>query len=213
MMGGERERSPSRIARAVAKPSTPGIRASMRMTAKSCSSVRRSASSPDSARTTECPEDSSSASMAIRFLRSSSTTRMQACDGSESKAFPSDFHAGEPATTLLPLYNGAVRHLTRLTLIAALARNRAIGRDNTMPWRLPEDLRRFKRLTLGHAVIMGRKTFESIGSPLPGRDNIVITRSRDWSPPGCAVVHSLDAALASVESRGEAFVIGGAQIY
>jgi dihydrofolate reductase len=138
---------------------------------------------------------------------------MQACDGSESKAFPSDFHAGEPATTLLPLYNGAVRHLARLTLIAALARNRTIGRDNAMPWRLPEDLRRFKRLTLGHAVIMGRKTFESIGSPLPGRDNIVITRSRDWSPPGCAVVHSLDAALATAESRGEAFVIGGAQIY
>jgi dihydrofolate reductase len=82
-----------------------------------------------------------------------------------------------------------------------------------MPWRLPEDLRRFKRLTMGHAVIMGRRTFESIGSPLPGRDNIVITRSRDWSPTGCVVVHSLDAALAAVGSRGEAFVIGGAQIY
>jgi dihydrofolate reductase len=106
-----------------------------------------------------------------------------------------------------------VRHLARLTLIAALARNRAIGRDNAMPWRLPEDLKHFKRLTLGHAVIMGRKTFESLGSPLSGRDNIVITRSRDWSPPGCVVVHSLDAALASAESRGEAFVIGGAQIY
>lgn len=106
-----------------------------------------------------------------------------------------------------------MRHLARLALIAALARNRAIGRGNAMPWRLPEDLRRFKRLTLGHAVIMGRKTFESIGSPLPGRDNIVITRSHDWSPSGCAVVHSLDAALAAVESRGEAFVIGGAQIY
>jgi len=103
--------------------------------------------------------------------------------------------------------------VSHLALIAALARNRAIGRDNAMPWRLPEDLQRFKRLTLGHVVIMGRKTFESIGSPLPGRDNIVITRARDWSPPGCAVVHSLDAALASVESRGEAFVIGGAQIY
>ena len=103
--------------------------------------------------------------------------------------------------------------MRHLALIAALARNRTIGRGNAMPWRLSEDLRRFKRLTLGHAVIMGRKTFESIGSPLPGRDNIVITRSRDWSPPGCAVVHSLDAALASVESRGEAFVIGGAQIY
>lgn len=101
----------------------------------------------------------------------------------------------------------------RISIVAALARNRAIGRDNTMPWRLPEDLKRFKRLTMGHAVIMGRKTFESIGSPLPGRSNIVITRSRDWSPSGCVVVHSLEAALtASGESR-EAFVIGGAQIY
>lgn len=101
----------------------------------------------------------------------------------------------------------------RVSIVAALARNRAIGRDNTMPWRLPEDLKRFKRLTMGHTVIMGRKTFESIGSPLPGRSNIVITRSRDWSPSGCVVVHSLEAALtASAESR-EAFVIGGAQIY
>jgi len=82
-----------------------------------------------------------------------------------------------------------------------------------MPWRLPEDLKRFKRLTMGHAVIMGRKTFESIGSPLPGRDNIVITRSRDWSAAGCVVVHSLEAALAAVDPSREAFVVGGAQIY
>jgi len=106
-----------------------------------------------------------------------------------------------------------VRHNARIALIAALARNRAIGRGNAMPWRLPEDLKRFKRLTMGHAVIMGRRTFESIGSPLPGRSNIVITRSRDWSPHGCAIVHSLDAALAAAESPGETFVIGGAQIY
>ena len=103
--------------------------------------------------------------------------------------------------------------LPRIAIVAALARNRAIGRANAMPWRLPEDLKRFKRLTMGHAVIMGRRTFESIGSPLPGRNNIVITRSHDWSPAGCVVVHSLDAALAAVGSRGEAFVIGGAQIY
>jgi dihydrofolate reductase len=101
----------------------------------------------------------------------------------------------------------------RVSIVAALARNRAIGRNNTMPWRLPEDLKRFKRLTMGHAVIMGRKTFESIGSALPGRSNIVITRSRDWSPPGCIVAHSLDAALAAVDLSREAFVIGGAQIY
>lgn len=101
----------------------------------------------------------------------------------------------------------------RVSLIAALARNRAIGRDNRMPWRLPEDLKRFKRLTMGHAVIMGRKTFESIGSPLPGRTNIVITRSSDWSRSGCLPVHSLEAALAAVAESQDAFVIGGAQIY
>jgi len=94
-----------------------------------------------------------------------------------------------------------------------LARNRTIGRNNAMPWRLPEDLKRFRRLTIGHAVIMGRKTFESIGTPLSGRNNIVISRSRDWSLSGCVVVHTLEAALAAVEPAREAFVIGGAQIY
>ena len=101
----------------------------------------------------------------------------------------------------------------RVSIIAALARNRAIGRDNRMPWRLPEDLKRFRRLTMGHAVIMGRKTFDSIGSPLPGRSNIVITHSRDWSRPGCLPVNSLDAALAAAGEAPDAFVIGGAQIY
>ena len=100
-----------------------------------------------------------------------------------------------------------------ISIIAALARNRAIGRDNRMPWRLPEDLRRFQHLTMGHAVIMGRKTLESIGAPLPGRRTIVITRSRDWSRSGCLPVHSLDAALAAVAESQDAFVIGGAQIY
>lgn len=100
-----------------------------------------------------------------------------------------------------------------VSIIAALARNGAIGRGNHMPWRLPEDLKRFRRLTMGHAVIMGRKTFESIGSPLAGRSNIVITRSRDWNPPGCIVAHSLEAALDAAGNSGEAFVIGGAQIY
>lgn len=82
-----------------------------------------------------------------------------------------------------------------------------------MPWRLPEDLKRFRRLTLGHAVIMGRRTFESIGFPLSGRNNIVISRSRDWSRTGCTVVHTLESALAAAGASREAFVIGGAQIY
>ena len=101
----------------------------------------------------------------------------------------------------------------RISIIAALARNRTIGCGNAMPWRLPEDLKRFRRLTIGHAVIMGRKTFESIGTPLSGRNNIVISRSRDWFRPGCTVVHTLEAALAASAEAGEAFVIGGAQIY
>jgi dihydrofolate reductase len=110
-------------------------------------------------------------------------------------------------------YNSAVRLPARISIVAALARNRAIGRGNTMPWRLPEDLKRFKRLTMGHAVIMGRKTFESIGSPLPGRNNIVITRSNGWSASGCVVAHTLETALLAAANDEEAFVIGGAQIY
>ena len=86
-----------------------------------------------------------------------------------------------------------------------------------MPWHLPEDLQRFKRLTLGHTAIMGRRTFESIvatsGEPLSGRDNIVVTRSREWTRPGCRTAHSLKAALATVHYPQDAFVIGGAEIY
>jgi dihydrofolate reductase len=86
-----------------------------------------------------------------------------------------------------------------------------------MPWHLSEDLKRFKQLTLGHAVIMGRRTFESIvavsGKPLAGRDNIVITRSREWTHSGCRTVSSLEAALAAVHDPRSAFVIGGAEIY
>ncbi|OGA13429.1 MAG: hypothetical protein A3G25_19095 [Betaproteobacteria bacterium RIFCSPLOWO2_12_FULL_63_13] len=100
-----------------------------------------------------------------------------------------------------------------VTIIAALSRNRVIGRANRLPWHISDDLKRFKKLTLGHAVIMGRRTYESIGRPLPGRDNIVVTRSPDFSAPGCRVVHSFEAALAEVSGAGEVFVIGGAQIY
>ena len=100
-----------------------------------------------------------------------------------------------------------------VTIIAALSRNRVIGRANRLPWQISDDLKRFKALTLGHPVIMGRKTYESIGRPLPGRDNIVITRSRKFSAPGCRVVHSLEAALAESSGVDEVFVIGGEQIY
>ena len=104
-----------------------------------------------------------------------------------------------------------------MSLIAALARNRVIGRNNAMPWHLPEDLKRFKALTLGHPVIMGRKTWESIiaalGKPLPGRTNIVISRSLVSAPAGSHLAHSLEEALAYCHGDEEVFVIGGAEIY
>jgi len=100
-----------------------------------------------------------------------------------------------------------------LALIVAYARgNRGIGKGNALPWRIPEDLKRFKALTTGHAIIMGRKTFESIGRPLPHRRNVVISREpRRFE--GCEVVGSLDAALALVADDPMPFVCGGAQIY
>ena len=99
-----------------------------------------------------------------------------------------------------------------LTLIVATERHRGIGINNTLPWRLPEDLAFFKRTTTGHPIIMGRKTFDSIGRPLPNRRNIVVTRNPDWSHEGVEVVNSLQQA-AHAAGDGEAFVIGGAQIY
>lgn len=102
----------------------------------------------------------------------------------------------------------------RVSLIAAVAANGVIGDNNALPWRLPEDLRRFKALTLGHPVIMGRKTFESIGRPLPGRRNIVISRNREYAAAGCEVAASLEAALEACRNGSdEVFIIGGAQIY
>jgi dihydrofolate reductase len=101
----------------------------------------------------------------------------------------------------------------RVTLIAALARNGIIGKGNRMPWHIAEDLKRFKALTLGHPVVMGRKTFESIGKALPGRENIVITRTHDFEAAGCRVAHSLEEALAAASGAAEVFVIGGAEIY
>lgn len=107
----------------------------------------------------------------------------------------------------------------KLALIWAMSRNRVIGRNNALPWHLSEDLRYFKRVTMGKPIIMGRKTWESIGRPLPGRTNIVITRDQNFQAAGVRVVHSLDDALRLAEHIGiiegaeEAVVIGGAEIY
>ncbi len=101
----------------------------------------------------------------------------------------------------------------RLTLIVARARNGVIGRDNTLPWRLPEDLAHFKAATMGHALIMGRKTFDSIGRPLPGRRTIVLSRDPSWQRPGCERAASLDEAVALCSEASEVFIAGGEQIY
>lgn len=103
--------------------------------------------------------------------------------------------------------------MTLLTIIVAADQDNGIGIDNTLPWRLPEDLAHFKRLTTGHAIIMGRKTFDSIGRPLPNRRNIVVTRNADWRHEGVEAVTSLDAARKLVAADAQAFIIGGANIY
>jgi len=100
-----------------------------------------------------------------------------------------------------------------ITLVVAYTRNRVIGRDNKMPWHLPGDLAHFKRTTLGRPILMGRKTWESIGRPLPGRQNIVITRNAAYEATGATVVESLDAALAAAGDVDQIFVIGGAEIF
>ena len=103
--------------------------------------------------------------------------------------------------------------MTMLILIAAVADNGVIGIDNRLPWHLSTDLQYFKRTTRHHTVLMGRKTFESIGKPLVDRRNIVITRNMDWQHEGCDVFHRIDAALASCQSDGQIFVIGGEAIF
>ena len=100
-----------------------------------------------------------------------------------------------------------------VSLLVAAAENGVIGRDNTLPWHLSDDLRRFKALTLGKPMLMGRKTFESIGKPLPGRTSLVLSRSRDWARPGATVVRSLEEALERAGAVPELVVIGGAEVY
>lgn len=100
-----------------------------------------------------------------------------------------------------------------ITLIAAAAENNALGKDNDLVWHLPDDFKRFKKLTTGHTIIMGRKTLESMNGPLPNRTNVVITRQKDYTYEGCAIVHSLDEALAKCNQEEEVFIIGGGEIY
>jgi dihydrofolate reductase len=100
-----------------------------------------------------------------------------------------------------------------VALIAAIARNGVIGIDNRLPWRLPDDMKRFRALTVGHSVIMGRRTFESIGTPLPGRQNIVVTHRTDFRAAGCESAASLPEALARASLPDPVFVIGGEALY
>jgi dihydrofolate reductase len=101
----------------------------------------------------------------------------------------------------------------RISIIVAMAKNRVIGANNALPWHLSSDLKRFKALTMGHHIIMGRKTFESIGRILPGRTSVVVSRNPGYRPAGALVAADLDSALATAERDSEAFVIGGAEIY
>ena len=101
-----------------------------------------------------------------------------------------------------------------ISIIVAIAKNGIIGGENNLLWHIREDLQRFKQITTGHPVVMGRKTFESIGKPLPNRTNVIITRQRDYEADGCIVVHSLNEARAiTSEKKEEIFIIGGGEIY
>jgi dihydrofolate reductase len=102
-----------------------------------------------------------------------------------------------------------------VSIIAAIAENHGIGKDNDIPWHLRDDLKRFKHITMGHHLVMGRRTFESIGKPLPGRHTIVISRNRGYRAEGCIVVHSLPEALETAQGRGEreVFIVGGEQVF
>jgi dihydrofolate reductase len=100
-----------------------------------------------------------------------------------------------------------------LSVIVAMARNRVIGINNSLPWRLPEDLKHFKTLTMGHHIVMGRKTYESIGRPLPGRTTVIVTRDADYRVQGCLTANSIEAAIAACGEDPEIFFVGGAELY
>lgn len=103
--------------------------------------------------------------------------------------------------------------MPRISIIAAMARNRVIGINNALPWHLSADLKHFKALTMGHCIVMGRKTYESIGKPLPGRSSIIVTRQPGYQVPGAIVAGSVDEALQACGGYAESFVIGGAELY
>lgn len=106
--------------------------------------------------------------------------------------------------------------IARLSIIVAVSENRVIGKLNSLPWYIPEDLKRFRRITTGHPVIMGRRTYQSVGRPLPNRTNIVISRDKNFQAEGIIVVHSLEEALGLAESKPgceEVFIIGGGEIF
>src|ERR1700687_4733992 len=103
--------------------------------------------------------------------------------------------------------------MSKLSIIVAMARNRTIGVNNTLPWRCPEDLKHFKALTMGHHMIMGRKTFDSIGKALPGRTTVIVSHNTDLKIEGCLVAHSLPEAIASCAEDTEIFIVGGAELY
>jgi len=100
-----------------------------------------------------------------------------------------------------------------ITIIAAIAKNNALGKDNKLIWYLPADLKRFKQVTLNHHIIMGRKTFESLGKPLPNRTSIIISRNKNYKVEGCIVVNSLEEAIKAAAKDENPFILGGAEIY
>lgn len=101
----------------------------------------------------------------------------------------------------------------RISAICAMSENRVIGKNNQLPWHLPADLARFKKITWGHPILMGRKTHESIGRPLPGRSNVIITRNKEYKASGCIIVHSIQQAFEATKESDEIFIIGGALLY
>ena len=102
----------------------------------------------------------------------------------------------------------------KITLVAAIASNNVIGKENSLPWNIPEDLKRFKQMTSGHTILMGRKTFDSIGRPLPNRQNIVMTKDKNFEQEGIKVINDFEEALELIkESNEDVFVIGGSKIY
>jgi len=103
--------------------------------------------------------------------------------------------------------------MTQLSIIVAVAHDRVIGVNNTLPWHLPEDLKRFRALTMGHHIIMGRKTYDSLGRLLPGRTTVIVTRNEGYQVEGALVANSLEAAIALCKDDDEVFLIGGAELY